>query len=599
MTPRADARPAAVPRYPPGVTLPRRLLRLAATLLLLSAAAGSAAGADDPLEVALRTGARFKGRVASSDESGFLLKGAEGGEFRIAWKDLDERSWLTVKRAVTPAGDGAALLALARYAADKSFRSDAESLVTLAVRADAALRPEADGLRPRLEELRRADARTLFERGKRMLEEKKYLHALGRFREARELDPANALVANGIGEAQYHLRRLRDSRAAMNEAIALDAQCKDAILNLAWLDLLELDFPSCLKGLERVIGIPPTEGRVGSRGELDERAKAEKVAKPEEAWERFADAALIQARDLEPVIRGIVNGPGFATEYRAVTPHYDLRTDVSQEYADEVAALMETIHAEYERRFGFSKTGETKTRGKDLRFPVLVFRNRQGYVDWFGKVLRNPGLAAMTGGVYVSAVKHLVFFQYDTMDNTRLVAWHEGFHQYLDHFIEGAPHWFNEGQAEYFGASGFDAAKKKVRPGQTNAWRIDWIEAMLAKRRLPEARWLMQTDAATFMRPQPDPKYGKSGESTVGEHYAAAWALVHFCLDGEGGRWQKTFLSYFKALCDGAAHEEAFEKAWGRVGWERFQEAFTEHCRWLVARHHAEKAGKPVPPAPR
>lgn len=560
---------------------------------------GPALAAEEPLELRLQSGSVFHGRIGPSDAAGFTLKSVEGGEIRIAWKDLDERSWLAAKRTVTPTSDARALLDLGRYAAEKAFRTDAETLIALAVRGDPALASEAEALRPRITELRRADAAALFDRGTKMLAEQKHLHALGRFKEARELDPTNARAANGMGEAQYHLRRLRESRASMKEAIALDPGLKDAVLNLAWLDLTELDFAACLAGLDRVLALPVAEGRAGTREDLDAKAKAAGISKPEDAWAQLADQARIQADEMAPLLRGIVAGPGFAKEYRAVTEHYDLRTDVSQEYADRVAAEMEVIYAEYERRFGFSKTGETKQRGKDLRFPVLVFSTRDAYVDWFGRVLRNPQLGAMTGGVYVTLVKHLVFFRYDTMEDTRLVAWHEGFHQYLDYFVAGAPHWFNEGQAEYFGASAYDEPRRKVKPGQSNPWRIGGLQALQAAGRIPDAKWLMQADAQTFMRTRPDPRYGKEGRTTAGEHYVVAWALVHFCLEGDGGRWQKNFLGYFKALCDGLPHDEAFEKAWGRVQFDRFQVAFEAHCKWLVARAVAEKDKRPIPPMPK
>lgn len=569
------------------------LIDIAALFVILGAVASApreAHAADDTLDLKLRSGAEFKGRIGARDDAGFVLRSDGGGDLRIAWKDLDERSWFVAKRAVADPKDAKNLLDLGTYAVEHGWRVDAEQTLAAALRLDATLKPAADALAPKLDVLRRSDAGALMTKAKEHAEAKRWLQSLGRYRDALALDPKNAMAANGVGEAYFFLRRLPDARASMESAIRLDPACKDALFNLAMLDLLELDFAGCKEGLAKVIALPVAEGRVATPQDLGKKASENKSLTQEQILEQFADMPAFQARQFAPVIEGIVAGPGFATPYRSVTKHYDLVTDVSQAYADVLTAKMEIIYAEYDRRFGFSKTGEVKTRGKDLRFPVIVFKDRKNYVEWFGRVLHNPQMGAMTGGVYVSAVKHLVFFQNKTLEDTLLVAWHEGFHQYLDYFIEGAPHWFNEGQAEYFGASDYDEAKKKVKVGQSNAWRVPVLKALIAQKRIPDAKWFMQTDAATFMRVQSDPQYGKQG-TTVGDHYALGWAIVHYCLEGDKGRWQKSFLDYFKILCDGTPHAEAFERAWGRTDWRAFQAGFEAHCEWLVSRAETEAKG--------
>jgi hypothetical protein len=275
-------------------------------------------------------------------------------------------------------------------------------------------------------------------------------------------------------------------------------------------------------------------------------------------------------------------------------------TDVSQDYANLMAERLELIYAEYERQFSYSKTGERKTRGKKVVHPVLVFEKRQDYANWFTRVLRNPALAKQTGGVYVSLIKHLVFFKGKTFEDTQLVAWHEAFHQYLDHYIARAPHWFNEGQGEYFGASILPAGKKRVQVGQTNSWRIGLLSQMLRKKRIPAAEVLMQRDAATFMgMKKRDPRYAGEVQNNPGENYAVSWALVHFLIEGQRGRHEKLLLKYFRELADGATHPNAFEKAFGKVKWPRFNAAFIEHVQWLSGRALAEQKGGEIPDMPR
>ena len=574
-------------------------LLAAAVLAALLTVAGTAAAAE-ALQLELTNGSKFEGRIVSSDDASLVLRLTAGAETRIAWKDLEAGSWLAAKRSIVDVKDGRALMALAEFAAQQSMRTDAETLVAQALRADAALGPSAAALAPRLAELKKGEAVALFERGQGFLEKRDWYQALGRFQEAVRLDPSYARAVNGVGESYFFMRRLKEARQYIDQAIRLDAACKIALFNRAYLSLLELDFKSCLAGMEEVVQLPPDAGRFGTREEVFAAGKKAGVEKPEDAWKKFADEPLIQARELRPVMREIVKGPGFATDYVATTEHYDLHTNVSQEYADTIAARMELIYAEYDRRYGYEKTGEEKTRGKKLRFPVIVFENKEQYVAWFVRVIGNPALAGASGGVYVDLVKHLVFFKNEKFEDTQLVAWHEGFHQYLDYYVGDVPLWFNEGQAEYYGASRIDKTGKKLLVGQTEPWRIVPLDAMLKGKRLQPAQWLMRCPQRDFMRlTPPKPEETSAPMWTAGDNYAASWALVHFCLEGDKKRWAPSLLTYFKALCDGASEEVAFQKAFGRVDWNAFNASWREHCEWLVKRAVAEVNGREVPPMPK
>ncbi len=562
---------------------------------------GASALAED-VTIKLDSGGEFTGSVTAEDADGFTLKRSGGGEFRLLWKDLDAPSWLAAQRSITPLDAGPKLFELAVYAGDHSLRLEAEQLLAAALRADPGLEPRAAPVQRQIDTLRVGEAQDLIERATAYIAEKNWLQALGRFRDALKLEPDSAEATNGVGEAYFYMRRLGDAREYVEMAIELDPACKDALFNEAYLDLLELDFQGCIEGLDRLLTLPPEEGQVATRAEFAKRLKEaeEKPATQQEAWERWADSTLIQGNDLRPIIKGIVNGPGWGTEFVAETDHYRVMTDISQEYAELMGERLELIYKEYDRQYSFSKTGKSKTRGKKLRFPVLVFKDRAGYVDWFTRVLRQPQLARQTGGVYVSLVKHLVFFENKTFEDTQLVAWHEAFHQYIDYFVAGAPHWFNEGQGEYFGASTLKKSGKSVKVGQTNPWRIGLVRKMLGNGRWPRAEDLMQRSARVFMgHPSSDPRYGGKPPNSPGENYAASWTLVHFCIEGAKKRYAKSLLKYFKELSSGATHADAFQTAWGRVKWDKFNKQWRAHCQWLVTRAQAEAKGTEVPPMPK
>ncbi len=577
-----------------------RMRQLSSTVVVVLAASAAFAAGD--ITVRLSSGGEFDGRITAHDDDGFTLRRTAGGEFRLLWKDLDAESWVIAQRSLTDDGDAPAILALAERAAEAGLRPLAESLRTQAVRADSALTGKTLDLDRKIDGLRLGECEDLVERGKAYLREQNWYQALGRFRDAADLEPDHAWATNGVGEAYFHLRRLKEAREYVEKAIELDPACKDALFNEAYLDLQELDFQGCLEGLDRVLAVPPDEGKLGTREEFAKKVKeaGAGAGSPQEAWERWADPVLIQAGGLRPVIKGIVDGPGWKTEFAYESDHYRVMTDISQDYAELMAARLELIHEEYERQFSYQKTGEKKTRGKKLVHPVLVFEHRKDYVDWFTRVLRDP-IGAQTGGVYVSLVKHLVFFKGKTFEDTQLVAWHEAFHQFLDHYIDGAPHWFNEGQAEYFGASVLPEGRKRVRVGQTNAWRMGVLQQLLRQNRLPKTEDLMRRDAAMFMGrvPKQDPRYAGQVRNSPVENYAASWALIHFLIEGQRGRHERLLLNYFKALSDGMSHAESFDKAFAKVKWERFDEAYRAHCEWLLARAVAEKNGAEIPPIPK
>ncbi len=578
----------------------RPLLSFALLVVLTFAAPAPVAAGRADVTIRLVKGGEFEGSIVAHDDDGFTLRRTLGGQFRLLWKDLEPASWIAARRSITDPADGPALLALAERAADERLRSLAEDLRAAARRSDAGI--DVAGLDERIDALRLAECDDLMALANAHIAEGDYFQALGRFRDAQKLVPDSAAATNGIGEAYYHLRRLREAREFVERAIELDATCKDAVFNEAYLDLMELDFEGCLAGLERVLKIPVDEGKVATRQEFQKKYKeaGQKAPPPKKAWKAWVDTVLVQAADLRPIIAGVVGGPGWKQEFVSTTEHYSVKTDISAEYAELMAERLELIHAEYERQFSYKKTGERKTRGKKLVFPVLVFAKRQDYASWFTRVLRNPSLAKRTGGVYVSLVKHLVFFKGKTFNDTQLVAWHEAFHQYLDHYIEGAPHWFNEGQAEYFGASVLPEGRKRVRVGQTNPWRIGQLAQMVRKKRMPRVEVLMQRDAATFMgMKKREPRYAGEVQNNPGENYAASWALVHFLIEGRRGRYEKLLLNYFRALTDGVTHAVAFDRAFGKVKWDRFNTEFAAHVNWLIARAQAEKGGNDIPPMPR
>jgi hypothetical protein len=145
-------------------------------------------------------------------------------------------------------------------------------------------------------------------------------------------------------------------------------------------------------------------------------------------------------------------------------------------------------------------------------------------------------------------------------DGFRNTVRHEGFHWYLHELIDDVPIWFDEGYAQWFGATERKFARTKVGVADDDAvYTLKQAGSELT----PLAK-LMTMDQPTFM-----------AKPTL--HYAQAWALVHMLRQGEGKRID----GYFAKLLAGAPAAEAYEEFFaGDI--EALEHAYRTHVRSLV-----------------
>ena len=71
----------------------------------------------------------------------------------------------------------------------------------------------------KIDTLRLTECEDLVELGRTRLKEEEWYQALGRFRDALKLQPDHAWATNGVGEAFYNLRRLREAREYVERAV--------------------------------------------------------------------------------------------------------------------------------------------------------------------------------------------------------------------------------------------------------------------------------------------------------------------------------------------------------------------------------------------
>ena len=178
--------------------------------------------------------------------------------------------------------------------------------------------------------------------------------------------------------------------------------------------------------------------------------------------------------------------------------------------------------------------------------------------------------AERTLGLYHPTIKTLLLIGKTNVEDTTDVLLHEAFHQYLDLAVPRAPLWFNEGLAEYFGATDFDRDGRGLEGGIQRR-RLNDLKAHVSRDGLVPFASIMQMSRNEFM------------SEAVPIHYAQSWAMVHFFrrtnLRGGGDLFRK----YTERLISGSSPAAAYDESFGQesVSLADLQSAFEEHLKSL------------------
>lgn len=177
---------------------------------------------------------------------------------------------------------------------------------------------------------------------------------------------------------------------------------------------------------------------------------------------------------------------------------------------------------------------------------VWVFDSKEEYMSFTAKL---TGRLETSLGVYYPPLDTLLLFATMSQVQNLEVLFHEAFHQYLDVAVQRVPRWFNEGHAEYFGATKFDEKGAAIPAGMQDG-RLTTMRVHLAGgNELVPLADLMGYDAGRFM------------SGNVSLHYAQSWAFVHFLRHRAEPAVRELFEEYVEAILDGdveAAYRESF-----------------------------------------
>jgi len=242
--------------------------------------------------------------------------------------------------------------------------------------------------------------------------------------------------------------------------------------------------------------------------------------------------------------------------------YYVLQTDVSPERAKWIGRVMDAAGKEYDRRFqGFRGVVRRKSKRK-------VFKERPGFTAEIAKIAGGT-MAGSTRGVFVPGQETVYSFDGDD-GRLEAVLKHECFHQFA-HFVIGGrlPAWADEGLAEYFAEGVFEEKTGHLRLGTVPQWRVKVLHeaqkngALLSIEqllRLSQAEWNDQIDTRGSVQ------------------YSQAWALCHFLVHADGGRYEPFFTAYLRHIDQGLDAETAFARAFG-TGTKDLQEKYEAYIK--------------------
>ncbi|HIG12713.1 MAG TPA: DUF1570 domain-containing protein [Planctomycetes bacterium] len=209
--------------------------------------------------------------------------------------------------------------------------------------------------------------------------------------------------------------------------------------------------------------------------------------------------------------------------------HFLVKTNSSPELLEYYTALLEAYYKLMDKRVGIKPTLSYRRK----KMTVNIYKSREEF-----QKLSAAGVGPSTLGYFWSADDTLNFFHnYDEPAQSDWVALHECTHL-LTFLIDQQYQpqiWLNEAVADYFGSAKITAGgrgKIEIEPGQLQTDRV-----LTVQKAIEDGKDTKLTELFFINR-----------ESFDGFQYAHAWSFVYFLNEFDGGKYQKGFQKFFKAL---------------------------------------------------
>lgn len=397
--------------------------------------------------------------------------------------------------------------------------------------------------------------------------------AIKELKKAKDLAPKFALPGYYLGILYQWTKEFEKARAVLTAAIDLNPRFHQAIVELGDVHMHMKQNEKAIAEYDRAIAIEPKYGHAFSmRGYVKMKGGDYAGAAADFDAAKKLDPTDLMAEFGGAMAKREIAGPGWAKTFTCETTNYRILTPVSQDFADDLGKHAELIFKTYGKIF--PKVGKEKRK-----FTIIVHGSRDEY--------HGAGGPPTAGGHYDPLLRKLYLFRYEKDSDTKLVLYHEGFHQFLHDYLDDAPQWFNEGLGDFFGPSKYiEPVKKKggmmktaegmeLRP---NPWRLRHIQMAIRAGKIRAWRKLMLMSQEELY-----------DDEWAGIHYAQSWSIIYFLVRGgappgaEAGPYFKILQEYFTALRRGEGQETAFESSFGKRDVSKLEEEWKSFTLSLSA----------------
>lgn len=245
---------------------------------------------------------------------------------------------------------------------------------------------------------------------------------------------------------------------------------------------------------------------------------------------------------------------------------FEVTTNLTGDIVKRLVNHMDIVYAEMERRFA-SFPDRTGTKPE-----LYVYSDAESYVrGLFDRFRVNVG---GSGGVFVvrgSEVAIAAWVGSRGLESVEETLQHEAFHLIHEVRLGGEmPLWLNEGLAEYFGRG--MVVKGKFRLGIVDRGDVARLREYREAGEFVPVREMVLVNSEQWWR--------ALQEGNAGALYLQSWAMAHFLLEADGGRYRGELVRYMRHCADGMDHARAWERVFGsgERALVRFERAWEE---WL------------------
>jgi len=256
------------------------------------------------------------------------------------------------------------------------------------------------------------------------------------------------------------------------------------------------------------------------------------------------------------MVSHVIDGPPWEKPRKVETDHYLWTSNMDKDKVEMFARSIESMRSIYATSLGIAFPEEKR------KSQILLFDSQTSFLD-YNTIATRTGLDENVGGVFFPLTKELEIFELPedaTGEKTSEILFHEGFHQFFDRIVavQRTPYWANEGLGDYFGTTG-----SQMRTNKVGRLQRERLAELFAFGPIPVDD-LMMSDARDFM-------------SHAFQRYAQSWSVVHFIMQGDGGRWKPLLVSYLEHLRAGRSPVNAYNRTFGRIDMDEFEQAWLRY----------------------